>query len=193
MLIRVYAHVPRRVRRVLVRTISPSFTVGAICVIERPDGAVLLVRQAYRHHWGIPGGLLKRGEEPTDAARREVFEEVGIAIELVGEPAVVVDAVPQRIDIVYRARPVTLSELEHVRARSPRSVRLVWFAPDALPELQIRDRQRLGCLGSVVGIASVDAAAALTQRPARHGDRLPTHERRVGTAQERRDGRHFVR
>jgi 8-oxo-dGTP diphosphatase len=146
LLLGVYARVPRRVRRVLVRTISPSFTVGAICVIERPDGAVLLVRQAYRHHWGIPGGLLKRGEEPTDAARREVFEEVGIAIELVGEPAVVVDAIPQRIDIVYRARPVTLSELEHVRARSPEIREARWFAPDALPELQIETASALVAL-----------------------------------------------
>ena len=100
------------------------------------DGAILLVRQVYRNHWGIPGGLLKRGEDPTDAARREVFEEIGIAIELVGEPAVVVDAVPQRIDIVYRARPVTLSELDHVRPHSPEIGAVQWFAPDSLPELQ---------------------------------------------------------
>ncbi len=135
-ILRLWRRVPRPVRRRVVRVASPSYTVGAICMIERPDGAILLVRQVYRNHWGIPGGLLKRGEDPTDAARREVFEEIGIAIELVGEPAVVVDAVPQRIDIVYRARPVTLSELDHVRPHSPEIGAVQWFAPDSLPELQ---------------------------------------------------------
>jgi 8-oxo-dGTP pyrophosphatase MutT (NUDIX family) len=145
-LLRIYRRLPRAVRRRFVRLLAPSYTVGAICVIERPDGAVLLVRQVYRNHWGIPGGLLKRGEDPTDAARREVFEEVGIAIELVGEPAVVVDSDPQRIDIVYRARPVTLSELEHVRPRSPEIREARWFPPDGLPELQLETASALVAL-----------------------------------------------
>ena len=62
------------------RCLCPGFTVGAMCFIERDDGRLLLVRQAYRTHWGVPGGLLKRGEEPTEAARREVFEEVGVQL-----------------------------------------------------------------------------------------------------------------
>jgi ADP-ribose pyrophosphatase YjhB (NUDIX family) len=94
------------------------------------------VRQSYRRRWGVPGGLLKKGERAEDAARREVLEEVGLAIELVGEPAVVVEPVPRRIDLVFRARPVT----ESTAAPTPRSPEIVearWFAPDALPELQL--------------------------------------------------------
>jgi predicted NUDIX family NTP pyrophosphohydrolase len=30
-------------------------------------------------YWGIPKGLLEKGENPLDAARREFFEETGIA------------------------------------------------------------------------------------------------------------------
>ena len=52
------------------RAIAPTYTVGAMCFIERDDGALLLVQQTYRKQWGVPGGLLKRGEEPEDAARR---------------------------------------------------------------------------------------------------------------------------
>ena len=33
-------------------------------------GDVLLVRQAYRSRWGVPGGLLQRGEAPARAAVR---------------------------------------------------------------------------------------------------------------------------
>jgi ADP-ribose pyrophosphatase YjhB (NUDIX family) len=132
----VYRRLPTRARRLLVRLLSPSFTVGSICVIERPDGHILLIRQAYRRRWGIPGGLLQRREDPADAARREVFEEVGLAIELVGEPAVVVDSAPQRVDIVFRARPVSLEAMGEMRPCSPEIVEARWFSPDALPELQ---------------------------------------------------------
>jgi 8-oxo-dGTP pyrophosphatase MutT (NUDIX family) len=158
-LLRVYRRLPRAIRRRFIRVVAPSYTVGAICVIERPDGAVLLVRQVYRNHWGIPGGLLKRGEDPTDAARREVFEEVGIAIELVGEPAVVVDSDPQRIDIVYRAHPVTLSELEHIRPRSPEIREVRWFSPDSLPELQVETASAL------VALARASASPQSTPLP----------------------------
>ena len=42
------------------------------------DGRVLLVRPAYRPSWDIPGGYLRPGETPTEAAAREVSEELGI-------------------------------------------------------------------------------------------------------------------
>jgi 8-oxo-dGTP diphosphatase len=144
--LRVYRVLPTIARRWAVRLIAPSYTVGAISVIERPDGHLLLVRQAYRQRWGIPGGLLKRGEDPDVGARREVFEEVGIAIELLGPPAVVVDARPQRVDLVYRARPVSLAEVGEARPSSPEIVEVGWFAPDALPELQFETAEALMAL-----------------------------------------------
>lgn len=132
----VFRRLPRRARRQVVRTLSPTFTVGAICFIERDGGELLLVRLAYREHWGVPGGLLRRGEDAADGARREVFEEVGLAVELVGEPAVVVDPDPQRVDVVYRARPVRGTDPDAARPCSPEIVEVRWFARDQLPELQ---------------------------------------------------------
>ena len=145
-LLRLFQMLPKMLRRWIVRIASPSYTVGAICVIERPDGHILLVRQAYRRRWGIPGGLLKRGEDPAIGARREVFEEVGIAITLVGSPAVVVDADPQRVDIVYRARPVSLSEIGEARPCSAEIVEVGWFSPTALPELQFETAEAMVAL-----------------------------------------------
>lgn len=131
-----FRRLPVRARRRVVRTISPAFTVGAICVIERADGAVLLARLSYRNSWGLPGGLLKRGESPEEAARREVREESGLDIELESDPAVVVDADAQRVDVVFRARPAIDSDPEAVGASSPEIVELGWFQPDELPDLQ---------------------------------------------------------
>jgi len=134
--LRVFRLLPRPLRRGVLHTMAPSFTVGAICVIERPDGRVLLVRLSYRRRWGFPGGLVKRGEEIADAARREALEEVGVDIELVGEPAVVVAPRPRRVDVVYRARLAPGVEADDVRPVSPEIVEVRWVARDELPELQ---------------------------------------------------------
>ena len=128
--------VPRPVRRWTVRLIAPSYTVGANCLIERDDGALLLVRVVYRDGWGLPGGLINRREDIDSCARREVREETGLAVELVGEPAVVVEARPQRIDVVYRARPANGADAFAVKPRSPEVSEVRWFPANALPELQ---------------------------------------------------------
>jgi 8-oxo-dGTP pyrophosphatase MutT (NUDIX family) len=137
--LRLFGRLPRPVRRGLVRTLSPKFTVGAICVIERADGCVLLVRQSYRRRWGLPGGLLQRREAAEDGARREVLEEVGLPVVLVGEPAVVVHARHRRVDVVFRGRVDGAAAGTGPDGPPPRSVEIVearWFPPDQLPELQ---------------------------------------------------------
>ena len=135
-LLRVWRHVPRRVRRWVVRVAAPSFTVGAACVVERDDGEILLVRLTYRDGWGLPGGLIKRREDVAVCARREVGEEVGLDVELLGAPAVVVDSRPQRIDVVFRARPAAGTDAASAAPRSPEIREVRWFAADALPALQ---------------------------------------------------------
>ncbi len=166
--LQVYRRLPRRLRRWLVRGVAPSYTVGAICLIERADGDVLLVRQVYRHQWGVPGGLLKRGEDPADAARREVFEEVGLVIDLVGEPAVVVDADPQRIDIVFRARPAAGADPEGASPQSPEIESAQWFPVDRLPDLQ---HEASAALVALARSSRAPAAPTLTgpDRPRREG------------------------
>ena len=56
--------------------------VGVKCVV-RHDDDVLLVRHTYGPpHWELPGGTVRhRREEPIDAARREMEEELGRRIE----------------------------------------------------------------------------------------------------------------
>lgn len=55
-------------------------------MLVRADGSVLLqLRDDHAptdaNRWGIPGGLVAPGEAPQDTARRELYEETGLAID----------------------------------------------------------------------------------------------------------------
>jgi 8-oxo-dGTP pyrophosphatase MutT (NUDIX family) len=51
---------------------------GVKCLLCNGD-RVLLVRHTYGPRgWDLPGGMVKRGEDPRDTARREMHEELGV-------------------------------------------------------------------------------------------------------------------
>ena len=48
------------------------------------QGRLLLVEQAETGEWSTPGGAIELGETPADAALREMWEETGLRVELLG-------------------------------------------------------------------------------------------------------------
>ena len=146
--LRAIGRLPKRARTFLVHRAAPSYSVGAMCVVVRDNGARLLVRHSYRQGWGVPGGLLKRGEDAPTGAVRETSEEVGLDVELIGEPHVVVDPGPRRVDVIFFARPAEGADADAAAPRSPEVVEVRWFGPDeALPPLQRESEQALNKVG----------------------------------------------
>lgn len=58
----------------------PNHT-GALVALWHGD-RLLLVRPSYRDGYALPGGGVRRGETPAQAARRELREETGLIVEL---------------------------------------------------------------------------------------------------------------
>ncbi len=145
-----YRRLPAPIRVFIVRRATPSYWVGAMCVVERSDGALLLVRQSYRRGWTFPGGLLKRNEAPAEAAVRETREEVDLEVEVDDHPRVVVDAPRRRVDVVFRARPVRESDGHQLTPVSPEILEVRWFPPDGLPVVQPETASALAELGRAV-------------------------------------------
>jgi 8-oxo-dGTP diphosphatase len=71
----------------VIRTYPQAPLVGVAAVVFRTDGRVLLVRRARaprRGEWSLPGGLQKLGETVAVAACREVAEETGASVRILG-------------------------------------------------------------------------------------------------------------
>jgi 8-oxo-dGTP pyrophosphatase MutT (NUDIX family) len=141
-----YRLLPTRARRFVVRRIAPTYSVGANCVVL--DGErVLLVRLSYRKRWGLPGGLVGRREMPAAAAIREAAEEVGLAVEPIGTPVVVVDPDARRVDVVHRCRVAAGADPAAAAPRSAEILEARWFGLDDLPELQHETAEALRAAG----------------------------------------------
>lgn len=54
-------------------------TLGVLVALWH-DGRVLMVRNSYRPGTGLPAGGVRRGEDPRQAAVRELREEVGVRV-----------------------------------------------------------------------------------------------------------------
>jgi 8-oxo-dGTP pyrophosphatase MutT (NUDIX family) len=52
---------------------------GVHAVAFTPNGKVILVRHSYARGWRLPGGGIRRGENPAEAILRELEEEIGLS------------------------------------------------------------------------------------------------------------------
>lgn len=106
---RTFYLMPKSVRRRLVRLATPTYTVGAVMLLYNLDQTrLLMLRQPPGHGWGLPAGLLERGERPVQAAVRELSEETGIELAASdveqATPSAVVHTYGRWVDTVFTGR-----------------------------------------------------------------------------------------
>lgn len=142
LLARLWRGSPARVRRAGVWLTQARFTVTAGAVVTDGAGRVLLLQHTFRRGsgWGIPGGFVERGEQPEDAIRRELREEV--CVELDGVRLVAARTLKRtgQVELLFAAR---VREGARPRAASAEIRRAEWFTRDALPQGLSQDQRRL--------------------------------------------------
>jgi 8-oxo-dGTP pyrophosphatase MutT (NUDIX family) len=73
--------------------------VAATCIVTDAGGRVLMHRRADNGLWGLPGGAVEEGESVAEAAVREVFEETGVRVRVLG--AIGIDSGIDRRQVVH--------------------------------------------------------------------------------------------
>ncbi|MEB3034225.1 NUDIX hydrolase [[Mycobacterium] nativiensis] len=125
---------------------DPLWLIGVTAVVIRGD-EVLLVERADNGVWAPVTGIVDPGEEPADAAAREVAEETGVT------------AVPERLAWVHTTAPVVhvngdhAQYLDHVfvmrwvagepHPADDESTDARWYGLDSLPDMPERMRTRI--------------------------------------------------
>ena len=136
----IWRRFPARLRRWSMRLAHTRFTVTAGALIFNQAGQVLLLKHRFRagSGWGLPGGFLKAGEQPIDALRRELREELALEIQEVKIFTARSFRKVKQVEVLFRGRaggPVTPRTMEVERAE--------WFSLDSLPEGLPRDQRSL--------------------------------------------------
>ncbi len=126
---KIWRRLPGGLRLKAIRLSQPKFTASSAVVIANGSGEVLLLDHVLRPFsgWGLPGGFISHGEQPEEAVRREISEEVGI--ELTSVSLYSVRCVDRHIEFIFSARTD-----EEPEVKSHEIIGLGWFAADALPE-----------------------------------------------------------
>ena len=120
------------------RLAHTRFTVTAGAVIFNDKREVLLLKHRFRagSGWGLPGGFMEHGEQPLDALRRELREEIGLEVDDVEIFAARSFKKPKQVEVLFRA-----SANAQVKPQNMEVERAEWFALDSLPEGLPRDQR----------------------------------------------------
>ena len=112
------------------RATQTRFTVTAGAVIFNDEGQVLLLKHRFRagSGWGIPGGFLELGEQPEEALRRELREEIGLEVQHVEIFTARTFKRPRQAEILFRCRANA-----EVKSKTIEVERAEWFSVHSLP------------------------------------------------------------
>ncbi len=119
--------------------IQARYTIGVAAVIIDDRGRVLLVEHAYhpRYPWGLPGGWLDDDEEPAEAIKRELCEELELQVTVLGGVHIARTA-RNHIDLAFHCKALSpIGKLSH------ELLTYQWVALDQLPDIKRFHRQSI--------------------------------------------------
>ena len=136
----IWRHLPQFIRRRAGHLAQTRFAVTVAAMLFDDHGRILLLEHVFRADagWGVPGGFIKKGENPETALRRELREEIDIEIDDVKILFTRTLGTLKQVEIYFRARVVGEPKPSSFEIKSAR-----WFAVDELPAELSNDQRRL--------------------------------------------------
>lgn len=136
---RLWRSLPAQLRRWTMRATHTRFTVTAGAIVFNDKGEVLLLKHRFRSGsgWGLPGGFLEAGEQPLEALRRELREEIGLEVRDAEVFAARSFRKPRQVEVLF-----TCKANGKVQPRTIEVERAEWFSLTRLPEGLPKDQRR---------------------------------------------------
>jgi len=116
---------------------------GIPVIITNSKGEILLGKRSetnstYPGYWGLPGGIMDKGEKSYETAKREIKEELGVKIKIIKKSKNVYESLPtkecptQYINVIYYAKiigglPKAKDETSEIR----------WFKPFEIKKMKL--------------------------------------------------------
>jgi 8-oxo-dGTP diphosphatase len=103
--VRLWRWLPLKAQYLLLWGYNAHYIVGTVAIVRDADGLVLVARHTYRSRmpWGLPGGWVRRDEDPARAVVREIREETGLELDVLGTLTVQLES-PVHLTVIYDAR-----------------------------------------------------------------------------------------
>ena len=122
------------------RLTHARFAVTAGAIVTDANGRVLLLKHRFRPGtgWGMPGGFIEEGEQPEEALRRELREEVGLELAEIKLFTTRAFKTPQQIEIVFQAQARGATDQLNYEIQ-----KAAWFLPGELPKELPKDQAEL--------------------------------------------------
>ena len=127
----IWRRAPKALRRWTVRFSHPRFAVTAGAIVTDSRGRVLLLKHRFRpgSGWGLPGGFIEQGEQPGEALRRELREEIGLEVAELKLFSVRAFKKPKQVEIVFMAQAIESPEELGFEIQEAG-----WFLPGEFPK-----------------------------------------------------------
>ena len=129
---------PQIFRAYFVRFTQDTFTVSVGAIVTNDEGKVLLLDHVLRpaSGWGVPGGFINYSEQPDEAVKREIVEEIGLEIKNL--ELVRIRTIKRHIEILFRARASGEGRIKSMEIKQ-----IGWFAPDKMPQEMSEAQKKL--------------------------------------------------
>lgn len=119
-------------------------------LVTGPDGRLLMVHDRLRREWSYPAGYIDHGEQPLEAAVRELREEVNIRLapeRLTFMSTEIINRPLGKLEFTTYAATVAAADIANLKLQAPELTDYTWATPpEALELTSERLRPRLSKL-----------------------------------------------
>nr|MDD3720471.1 NUDIX hydrolase [Candidatus Gracilibacteria bacterium] len=94
----------------------------ARCILQNKEGKIILVRHKGKNIWVMPGGHIENKENIYDAIKREIKEELGISIKIMGKKLGL-----ELKNVKEMPLPITIYKIDYINKKGKKEKRLEYI------------------------------------------------------------------